>query len=102
MTLSMPKIFKEQGRYSETKRPEIGGRVLFSPSIQLTVSEVVPFYRSCMGGKLTPVSTGVCKGNTMHLILVLFDNLPTPCLVSPSYLTSYELTTFGKALFQLS
>lgn len=78
---------KKLKRFSETSRPEVGVRVLFSPGIILNVGIVQPYQPNHSNNKRCRV-----VGNDEHAVSVIFEGKKEIDLVSPDFLLPLELS----------
>ena len=100
MTSKMPKIFKSSKRYSGEDRPEIGETCFFSHAEQLILTdEFVPKTKSFLRGWIKQNATVKIVRNLDRIVEVLFSGSSKTDLVSPEFLISRELTSFGRVFF---
>ena len=100
---SMPKIFCDNKRFSELRKPRIGSTVWFSPTTTLTrvyLKPLVSFTSSL--SHLHLLAKGKVVANRRNVVEVLFDGAKESDLVTPELLESRKLTEFGKMLFKKS
>lgn len=98
MTSPRLTIFKQSSRYSEIDRPALQEQCFFSHALSLTRTEFVPFAKIFDRKELHQNALCVVKRNMPHVCEVLFNDSLQTDLVSPEFLTSIELTSFGKEL----
>jgi hypothetical protein len=96
----LPSIFKNQVRFSERYRPEIGLTVVFSHAIQLSLFEFFPEMKDFNRADVFNGAKAMVVQNWPHVIEVKFEGADETDLVSPEFLTTGELTAFGEQLFE--
>ena len=95
---TLPHIFKQSLRYSETHRPSVGSRCFFSHAYKLLQDEFVPKARLFDRPELRQGALVSVLKNRSHIVEVMFDGATTKDFVSPEFLLSMDLTSFGKEI----